>query len=157
MAHSVEARFPFLDHRVVEFAASLPPAVKMKGLQEKYLLKQCVQGLVPPAVSDRHKQPYRAPEAQSFFPGGQPLDYVADLLTPEQIRRDGIFEPAAVKSLMQKACDGRIIGIRDNMAVVGIISTALLIRRFLTDFSLDQQGGRDLNDGYHGKFAAIRH
>ena len=157
MAHSVEARFPFLDHRVVEFAAALPPAAKMKGLQEKYLLKQSVQGLVPPAVSERHKQPYRAPEARSFFPKGQPLDYVADLLTSEQLRQDGIFEPAAVQSLMKKACEGRIIGIRDNMAVVGIISTALLMRRFLTNFSLDQQGGRDLKDGYHGKFAAIRH
>src|SRR5262249_44304712 len=47
MAHSIEGRYPFLDHRVVQFAASLPPKLKMKVLDEKYLLKKAVNGLVP--------------------------------------------------------------------------------------------------------------
>src|SRR6266852_2899939 len=50
MAHSVEGRFPFLDYRVVEFAAGIPPHLKMKVLNEKYLLKRCANGLVPPSV-----------------------------------------------------------------------------------------------------------
>jgi asparagine synthase (glutamine-hydrolysing) len=65
MAHSVEGRFPFLDHRVVEFASRLPASLKMKVLNEKYLLKRCAAGLIPPSVAKRHKQPYRAPDALS--------------------------------------------------------------------------------------------
>jgi asparagine synthase (glutamine-hydrolysing) len=53
MAHSVEGRFPFLDHRVVEFAARLPPRLKMKALDEKHLLKRCASGLVPDSVRRR--------------------------------------------------------------------------------------------------------
>lgn len=131
MAHSVEGRFPFLDPRVAEFAAALPPTLKMKVLCEKYLLKKCAAGLVPPSVARRTKQPYRAPDAKSFFPGGQPLDYVDDLLSPAQLRRDGIFDPAAVAQLVRKACEGRVTGLRDNMAVVGIVSTQLLLHQFV--------------------------
>ena len=65
MAHAVEGRFPFLDHRVVEFSARLPPGLKMKGLREKYLLKRAFAGAVPPSVLRRPKQPYRAIEIAS--------------------------------------------------------------------------------------------
>jgi len=67
MAHSVEGRYPFLDHRVVEFASKLSPTLKMKVLNEKYLLKQAASGLVPPAILRRRKQPYRAPEGRSIL------------------------------------------------------------------------------------------
>ena len=67
MANSVEGRFPFLDHRVVEFASRLPVSLKMKVLNEKYLLKRCAAGLIPSSVAKRPKQPYRAPEACSFL------------------------------------------------------------------------------------------
>jgi len=146
MAHAVEGRFPFLDYRVVEFAAGLPPTLKMKALQEKYLLKRCARGLVPPAVIGRHKQPYRAPEAQSFFPDGRPLPYVEELLAPRQIRQDGIFDPDAVQKLVEKTRNGDIIGIRDNMALVGIISTTVLMRRFLTGFSAGEE-----QEEFHGR------
>jgi len=136
MAHAVEGRFPFLDPRVVEFAAGLPPWMKMKVLQEKYLLKQCARGLVPHSVLRRSKQPYRAPDARCFFPGGAPVDYLDDLLSSDQLRRGGVFNPAAVQRLAEKARDGRLSGLRDNMAFVGIVSTQILMRKFTTDFSL---------------------
>jgi acyl carrier protein len=69
MAHSVEGRFPFLDHRVIEFADSLPPRLKMKTLNEKYVLKRAAGHLVPESIKSRPKQPYRAPDARSFFDG----------------------------------------------------------------------------------------
>jgi asparagine synthase (glutamine-hydrolysing) len=156
MAHAVEGRFPFLDYRVVEFAAGLPPTLKMKALQEKYLLKRCARGLVPPAVIRRHKQPYRAPEARSFFPAGRPLPYVEELLAPHQIRQDGIFDPDAVQKLTAKTRNGDIIGIRDNMALVGIISTTLLMRRFLTDFSAGEEQ-EEFHGGHPGRVTAICH
>jgi asparagine synthase (glutamine-hydrolysing) len=133
MAHSVEGRFPFLDHRVVEFASRLPVPLKMKVLNEKYLLKRCAAGLIPPSVLKRHKQPYRAPEACSFL---QPAarEYMEELLSPEQIRRDGIFDESAVALLQDKFRKGAAIGIKDNMGLVGIVSTQLLVHQFINHF-----------------------
>lgn len=133
MAHGVEGRFPFLDHRLVEFAATLPPHLKMHVLSEKYLLKWCTRGLIPDSISHRPKQPYRAPESDSFF--ATRLDYVEELLRPERLREDGIFRPQPVEKLLEKARNGRGLGARDNMAVVGIISTQLWVDRFIRNFS----------------------
>jgi asparagine synthase (glutamine-hydrolysing) len=131
MAHSVELRSPFLDYRVVEFAAALPPSLKMRVLDEKHLLKRAMAGLIPPAIAARSKQPYRAPEGRSFFDGpGQ--DYVEALLSPTRVARDGIFDPVAVDRLVAKFRDGQATGIKDNMALVGILSTQLLIHQFVT-------------------------
>ena len=138
MAHSVEGRFPFLDHRVVEFAARIPPRLKMKVLNEKYILKRAVGGLVPAAITKRAKQPYRAPEATSFFGGGAQAarpDYVEELLSAKRIQQDGIFNPVSVRKLAEKAQKGQAIGIRDNMALVGILSTQLVLDQFVNHFS----------------------
>jgi asparagine synthase (glutamine-hydrolysing) len=133
MAHSVEARFPFLDHRVVEFASRLPSSLKMKVLNEKYLLKRTAAGLVPPSVAKRHKQPYRAPEACSFLEPAA-CDYLEELLSPEQIARDGIFDAPMVAKLLDKFRKGAAIGVKDNMGLVGIISTQLLMHQFINHF-----------------------
>jgi asparagine synthase (glutamine-hydrolysing) len=133
MAHSVEGRFPFLDHRVVEFAARIPARLKMKAVNEKYILKRAMRSLVPAAVLQRPKQPYRAPDAASFFDastGRARRDYVDELLAPERIAADGVFQPAAVRALVDKARQGKATGTRDNMALVGILSTQLLLSQF---------------------------
>jgi asparagine synthase (glutamine-hydrolysing) len=129
MAHSVEARYPFLDHRVVEFARKLPAHLKMKVLNQKYLLKRAARGLVPEPIRRRRKQPYRAPDGKSFF-AAQP-DYLQEILSPENIRRNGIFDPQAVTALAQKFKAGRAGGERDNMALVGILSTEILVHSFV--------------------------
>src|SRR6185503_10328518 len=71
MASSIEGRFPFLDHRVIEFANRLPPRYKLRGLTEKYILKKAVRGLLPETIRRRTKQPYRAPDCESFFNEGR--------------------------------------------------------------------------------------
>jgi len=129
MAHSVEGRYPFLDYRVVEFAAKLPPNLKMKVLDQKHLLKQAAQGLIPDSIQKRHKQPYRAPDGKSFFTGRH--TYVDEMLSPEQIRKHGIFNPQTVLSLVAKFKNGRPTGVKDDMALVGILSTQLLLDQFL--------------------------
>ena len=133
MAYGVEGRFPFLDYRVVEFAATLPSHLKMHVLTEKYLLKWCTKGMIPASISKRPKQPYRAPESDSFFRAR--LDYVEELLRPQRLREDGVFRPEAVEKLVEKARNGRVLGTRDNMAVVGIISTQLWIDQFIRNSS----------------------
>ena len=136
MAHAVEGRFPFLDHRVVKFAASIPPALKMKVLNEKYILKRAAAAanLVPPSVTRRSKQPYRAPEAVSFVTPnrrGHLPEYVETLLAPDRVERDGVFHPVAATKLVAKVRAGRAIGIRDNMSFVAMLSTQLFIDRFI--------------------------
>ena len=70
MAHSVEGRYPFLDYRVVEFAAKLPSNMKMKVLNQKYLLKRAFAGLIPESITRRPKQPYRAPDGKMLLWSG---------------------------------------------------------------------------------------
>jgi asparagine synthase (glutamine-hydrolysing) len=142
MANSVEGRFPFLDHRVIEFANRLPPHLKLRGLTEKYILKKAVKGLVPEDIRRRTKQPYRAPDAQSFFHAGRPAAYVAELLEPRRIRESGYFDPVAVGKLVEKCRLGRAIGFGDNMALVGILST-LLVDAYLVRGSLSVDQATD--------------
>jgi len=137
MAHAVEGRYPFLDHRVVSFAASLPARLKMKVLQEKYLLKRAFRQLIPSTIQQRTKQPYRAPDAKSFFGSStNPIrhDYVDDLLSQKRLKEDGLFAPEAVQHLVDKTRHRPVVSSGDNMALVGILSTQLLVQQFVRDF-----------------------
>jgi asparagine synthase (glutamine-hydrolysing) len=129
MAHSVEGRYPFLDYRVVEFAAKLPANMKMKVLDEKYLLKRASEGLVPESIVRRVKQPYRAPDGRCFFEAGAP-DYVREALSPSQIEKSGIFDASAVSALVSKYSAGKASSVKDDMALVGVLSTQLLAAQF---------------------------
>lgn len=131
MAASIEARFPFLDHRVLEFAARLPPRLKLRGLHEKVLLKRAFAHELPKGIVGRSKQPYRAPDSACFFDAGAPLPWVAELLAPGSLDAAGLFDPLAVGKLQAKCAAGRAIGFGDNMAFVGILSTMLLHRQFI--------------------------
>ncbi len=131
MAASIEARFPFLDHRVIEFACHLPPRLKLSGLHEKVLLKRAMGSELPRSIVQRSKQPYRAPDSACFFVDGRPLPYVADLLSPGSLRNAGLFDALAVGKLVAKCQSGRAIGFGDNMAFVGVLSTMLLHRQYI--------------------------
>ncbi len=136
LAHGIEGRFPFLDHRIAEFAAAIPPRWKMRGLNEKFVLRRAVAGLLPEGVRRRTKQPYRAPDGASFFDaetGRARADYVEELLDPRRIAADGVFQPQAVARLVGKFRRGQAIGVKDNMALVGVLSTQLLAAQFLGD------------------------
>ncbi len=144
MAHAVEGRFPFLDHRVVDLASSIPPSLKMKALQEKHILKRATAGLIPSSITRRKKQPYRAPDAKSFFNAQRDTpDYVRELLSPDRLREDGVFNPLAVERLVSKVRAGKALGVKDNMAFVGILSTQLLVHRFIRTFTHANHSGRD--------------
>lgn len=134
MAHSVEGRFPFLDHRLVEFAARLPARYKLKGLDEKHILKRCMRQFLPEAIVRRSKRPYLAPEAKSFFGHGRVPDYVDEMLSDKAIGSYGYFNPKSVVRLVNKCRSGAALGFKDNMALVGILSTQLLHRMFVEKF-----------------------
>jgi asparagine synthase (glutamine-hydrolysing) len=129
MAHAVEGRYPFLDHRVVEFAAKLPPNLKMKAIDQKYLLKRAAAGRIPESIRKRYKQPYRAPEGKSFLQDTD--DYAQYLLSAESIRNWGVFNPQGVDALVAKFKSGRAFSTKDNMALVGVLSTQILLDQFV--------------------------
>jgi asparagine synthase (glutamine-hydrolysing) len=137
MANSIEGRFPFLDHRLIEFANRLPPRMKLRGLTEKYLLKRAAAPWLPQAVRSRVKQPYRAPDAQSFFAEGRAVDYVAELFSAPKIEAAGYFDARAAAMLLEKCRAGRAIGFADNMAFVAILSTMLLHEQLVLGNSVD--------------------
>ena len=88
MAHGVEGRYPFLDHRVFEHAAGLPPARKLDGLRDKVALRDLAAEVLPHGIAQRAKLPYRAPETASFFTG-EPPEWVLERLSPRRSAEPG--------------------------------------------------------------------
>ena len=106
MAHSLEVRPPFLDHRIVEFAAGLPERLKIRGLKQKFLLKELMRGKLPEAVLNRKKTGFDIP-THDWFRG--PLrGLLMETLTPEAIAATGIFDPKAIEELMRDHMERRI-------------------------------------------------
>lgn len=133
LSNSVEGRFPFLDHRVMEFASKLHPRLKMKVLNEKFLLKKACGRYLPGTIVKRHKQPYRAPDIPAFFSDRTP-DYVDALLGEYSVAKAGYFDPKKVSMLVKKIRAGRAIGYKDNMALVSILSTQIWHHHFIDEF-----------------------
>jgi asparagine synthase (glutamine-hydrolysing) len=135
MAHAVEGRFPFLDHRVIEFAFKIPPSYRLNGLREKFILKRVAKDFLPTEIIQRPKQPYRSPISGCFM-GNSPQDYVEELLSGPAIRKSGYFHPGRVVKLVEKCRrqNGNLTSERENMALVGILSTQLVHHLFIEDF-----------------------
>jgi asparagine synthase (glutamine-hydrolysing) len=134
MANSVEGRFPFLDPNVVAFANALPARHKLFGLDEKYLLKYAFADLVPKEIRKRPKQPYRAPDAASFFADPAP-EWLEEVVSPGAIKAAGVFDAKQVTGLVAKAAQrgGARMGNTDNMRVLAVVSTQLLHHQFIAD------------------------
>ena len=135
MANSIEGRFPYLDHRVIEFACRVPRRFRIHGLDEKFLLKQAARKVIPDELVDRAKQPYRAPISRSFF-GDVRMEYVEEMLSETQILAKGYFNADKVGRLVAKCRNrqGSLLSERENMALVAILSTQLLDQQFVRDF-----------------------
>jgi asparagine synthase (glutamine-hydrolysing) len=130
MAHGVEGRYPFLDHRLFEFAAALPTSSRLLGLREKEILRRWAKRVLPREAGDRVKQPYRAPDAASFFAPDAP-EYVAEMLSEDAIRKSGIWSPRAVAGLVRRCRSGDANSFRENQALVAVLSTQLWQHQFV--------------------------
>jgi asparagine synthase (glutamine-hydrolysing) len=105
MAHSVEVRPPFLDHRIVEFAATLPASLKIQGSRQKFILKELMQNKLPAAVLTRQKVGFDIP-AHEWLRG--PLrELLVDTLNAGLADHPGLFQPKVVQSLLQAHMDRR--------------------------------------------------
>lgn len=132
MGHGVEARPPYLDHRIIEFMARVPAKWKIRGLNEKYILKKTFQEILPEKIISRPKHPYRAPIKESLFPGMN-----ADLeqyLSESALKDAGMFDPMNVKALIRKSGQAQHMSEVDEMALAGIISSQIVADRFISRF-----------------------
>ncbi|MBT8180697.1 MAG: asparagine synthase C-terminal domain-containing protein, partial [Eudoraea sp.] len=130
MANSVEGRYPFLDHRVIDLCMSLHPDLKLNGLNEKYLLKKLMKGRLPDPILNRPKQAYRAPIKSVFIGKGVP-DYLKEMLSEDTIKKAGVFHPEHVTQLLSKMQAGNRVSEIDNMALTAILSTQMLKDKFV--------------------------
>ncbi len=125
MAHSIETRVPLLDHKLVEFAAGIPPELKLRHGTTKYIFKQAMRGILPDEVIDRPKQGFAVPLGRWFR--GQLGDFLRDHLLSERCRRRGIFDTAYVERLIALHGAGRPL----DLQLWTLLSFELWCRAFL--------------------------
>lgn len=140
MANSVEGRYPFLDYRLIEFCARLPSEYKLKGLNEKYLLKKLMKNRIPDSIIKRPKQPYRAP-IKSVFLSENPPEYVKYMLSDIYTREAGIFDYESVYTMIARIKRTGIASEVDNMVLTAVISTHLLHYQFIKNHNEEYARG----------------
>jgi asparagine synthase (glutamine-hydrolysing) len=127
MAASIESRVPFLDHRLVEFAASLPADRKLSGMATKRILREAVQDVLPASILNRPKMGFPVPLGPWLQNGWG--DVVRDVLLDRRTRQRGIFEPSAVEHLL--AVGATASTTQDTDAIWGLLNLELWYRTFI--------------------------
>jgi asparagine synthase (glutamine-hydrolysing) len=143
MANSVEGRYPFLDYRVIEFCASLPAEYKLRGLNEKYLLKKLLRGKIPESIRQRSKQAYRAPIRSVFLSEDSP-DYIRFMLSKEQTEKVALFDYQSLSPVISKIEKSGTSTEVENMLLTSVISTHLLYYQFVEKHHLQTGKLRNL-------------
>ncbi len=106
MAHSLEVRPPFLDHRIAEFAASLPESLKLRGSRQKYVLRELMRAKLPAAVLERKKEGFDIPSHEWLRTVLRPL--LLDTLNPVTVAATGIFDSKRVQDMVRKHLERRV-------------------------------------------------
>jgi asparagine synthase (glutamine-hydrolysing) len=105
MACSLELRTPFLDHRLVEFAAGLPASLKLRRFRLKYLFKRAVEPWLPREIVYRQKRGFSVPIADWMRQELRPL--MDETLSAARLKRQGFFDPVFVRRLLDDHWTGR--------------------------------------------------
>ncbi|MFC1505213.1 asparagine synthase (glutamine-hydrolyzing) [Thermodesulfobacteriota bacterium] len=127
MAHSVEGRYPFLDHRLVEKLFYFKDSYKLNGFSQKYLLCEAFKKHIPEKIIHRPKKPYTAPDLKSYLPYGKLTEEAKYFLSEKQIKKTGIYDYRYVGQIIKKYKDRlpEQIGYRDNMLITFILTTQM--------------------------------
>ena len=107
MHHSLEVRVPFIDHKLLEFCATIPPEMKMKWFQKKYLLKKAVKNLLPAEVINHRKQGFVGPMAQWLK--NDLKSYVLETLSEKNLKKHGLFNYKIIDQIFEDHFSGREI------------------------------------------------
>lgn len=135
MAHGIEVRYPFLDPEVVALCGALPARTRLLGLRDKVALRRLARDLVPSAIAQRPKRPYRAPVAQALF--GKGAEWVDEVLGEDSLRRHGLaaVEPALKLAAKARNLGGRLESEREEMALIGLATLQVLADQYLDHFA----------------------
>ena len=125
MAHSIEARPPLLDHRLVEFAATIPARFRLRDGTTKYLLKQAMRGILPDGIIDRPKHGFAVPLARWFR--GELAGFARDVLLSDACRERDLFDTRYVERLIGLHGRGRDL----DLQLWTLLSFELWCRRVL--------------------------
>lgn len=106
MANSLEVRCPFLDHKFMEFVASIPFEYKLNGRIKKYVLKKAFSGIIPEEIFSRRKTGFGIPASRWFRHDLK--EYISDVLLSRKSLERGYFKPDAIKTLLSKHVSGRV-------------------------------------------------
>ena len=106
MAHSIEARPPFLDHTLWEFCASIPPGLKLRDRTEKYLLREAGRGLIPEPARIRPKKALQVPYVEWVSRPRLP-DWAESALSATRLKSAGLLSPTAVAALRRDVLAGQ--------------------------------------------------
>ena len=101
MAHSLESRVPLLDHRLVDLVTCMPPAMKFKGAEMKYVLKKAIGDIVPARILAR-KEKMGFPVPLHLWARNKARDLFADVLLSDRCRQRGLFDTTAVEGLLDR-------------------------------------------------------
>ncbi len=142
MAHSLEVRPPFLDHRIVEFAASLPANMKIRGFRQKYLLRELMRAKLPRAVLDRKKTGFDIPTHEWFR--GPLRGLLMDTLTPDAVRATGIFDAQAIESLVRDHMERRV---NAGYHLWGLLTLFLWMRKWKVEILPPAEAARRTSAG----------
>jgi asparagine synthase (glutamine-hydrolysing) len=106
MAHSLEVRVPFLDNELVALAQRIPPRLKHANGGGKKLLREAMQGLLPPGIADKKKQGFSPPD-QSWY-RGPTMEYIRETLLDSRSLNRGYFQPEYVRRVLNEHLEGRV-------------------------------------------------
>ncbi|MCU0413861.1 MAG: asparagine synthase (glutamine-hydrolyzing) [Ignavibacteriaceae bacterium] len=143
MAHSVELRVPYLDHRVIELLGKVNSEIKINGLNEKHLLKKVFKDRLPASILNRWKNPYRAPIHKALL--NSTMSLVKEYCSEQSLKKSGLFENVKVARLISKLEKSNSAGEFDEMALVGIISTQIIHENFIQDFQYNYSESDSFN------------
>lgn len=129
MANSVECRYPFLDNDLIDYATELDDRLKIKGLNEKYIVRQVARKYLPDEILQRRKFPYRAPVTIQKILKDPYFQYV---LEPQMLSKFNIFKPEPVEAFLKKAFEKNDLSERELMLFMGVVTTQTLCDCFST-------------------------
>lgn len=129
-AHGVDARYPFLDHRVFEFVSALPTGSRLRGLRDKEVLRRWASRTLPPKLRGRGRLVPRPAETQPLFLPASP-PWIGEHLSPDSLRRTGIFSPSAVADLELRARGQLGPSHGEAAALLGVLTTQLWHQQFV--------------------------
>ncbi len=128
MGQSVECRYPFLDYDVADFTATLPDTLKIRGLNEKYIVKKLARKYVPDQITRRKKFPYRAPIDIASMMRSEEVRFA---MNDECLKKAGVFSPIAVERFLSFTLRKEAPNERDCMLFMGILTTQILSELFI--------------------------